>query len=183
MLILASKSPRRQELLKMVGLDFKVIESHFDESQIHSDDLKKTPLIEAINKASMVAKLYPNDIVIGADTGVFIAHEMLGKPRDKKDATRMLKLLAAQTHEVITGVCIIKEGQQYLINSISKVTFYPLTEREIEDYVNSCEPYDKAGAYAIQGKGATLISHIEGDYFTIMGLPLAQVYRQLKQLL
>ena len=182
MLILASQSPRRQELLKLVGLPFEVVVSHFDEHSIKTPDLRQLPLLEATKKAEVVAKTHPNDIVLGADTGVYINNIMLGKPRNADDAKRMLLLLSGQTHEVITGVCLIKDGKKHFINSVSKVTFYELTKEEIEAYVATKEPFDKAGAYGIQGYGATLIKSIEGDYFTIMGLPIAAVYRELQKL-
>ncbi|MFA7156974.1 MAG: Maf family protein, partial [Bacilli bacterium] len=120
---------------------------------------------------------------IGADTGVFIDNTLLGKPKDKKDAYRMLKMLSGKTHKVITGVTIISPKKTYKINSISKVTFYDLSDEEIYNYISLEEPYDKAGAYGIQGFGATLIKKIDGDYFTIMGLPLAKVYRTLKKII
>lgn len=183
MIILASKSLRRQELLKLVGINYKVVESNFDESTIKNIDPKKVPLLESENKAKIVAKKYVNDIVIGADTGVLIENTLLGKPKDKYDAYRMLKMLSGKTHKVITGVTIISPKKTYKINSISKVTFYDLSDEEIYNYISLEEPYDKAGAYGIQGFGATLIKKIDGDYFTIMGLPLAKVYRTLKKII
>lgn len=182
MIILASKSPRRKELLEMIGIDFKIVESNFDEHSISSDNIERLPLLEATSKAEVVAKSYPNDIVIGADTGVFIDGLMLGKPTDRDDAIRMLKLLSGKTHKVITGVCVIKDNKHYTINSISEVTFYELDEQTINSYADSKEPYDKAGAYAIQGLGATLIKGIKGDYFTIMGLPVAELNRLLNKI-
>lgn len=183
MIILASKSLRRQELLKLVGINHKVVESNFDESTIKNIDPNKVPLLESENKAKIVAKKYVNDIVIGADTGVLIENTLLGKPKDKDDAYRMLKMLSGKTHKVITGVTIISPKKTYKINSISKVTFFELSDEEIYNYISLEEPYDKAGAYGIQGFGATLIKKIDGDYFTIMGLPLAKVYRTLKKII
>ncbi|MFA7156468.1 MAG: Maf family protein, partial [Bacilli bacterium] len=136
MIILASKSLRRQELLRLVGLDFKIVESNFDESTIKNVDPQKIPLLEAENKAKVVAKDYENDIVIGADTGVLIENTLLGKPKDKDDAYRMLKMLSGKTHKVITGVTIISPKKTYKINSISKVTFYDLSDEEIYHYIS-----------------------------------------------
>ncbi len=182
MIILASGSPRRQELLTMVGINFKVVKSNFDETSVLANKVEELPLLEAIEKASLVAKDFPNDTIIGSDTGVIIDDIMLGKPKDKDDARRMIKLLSNRSHKVVTGVCIIKNGEKHLISSVSEVTFFDLDEKTIEDYINTSEPYDKAGAYAIQGKGAILIKNIKGDYYTIMGLPLASVYYKLKEL-
>jgi septum formation protein len=129
-----------------------------------------------------VAKDCPNDIVIGCDTVVDVGGEVFGKPADAADARRMLQALSGRTHQVITGVCIVSSKRKYSDVSVSDVTFAPLSEEEIDGYVSSGECDDKAGAYAIQGIGGRFITHISGDYYAIMGLPLNLVYEELKNL-
>jgi septum formation protein len=182
MIILASNSPRRKQLLEMVGIKFKVVPSNFDEESIKLKNIFKLPYTLAKHKAKAIAKLYPNDIIIAADTDVFIGKVMLGKPDGPKGVTKTLKQLSNRTHKVITGVSIIKGSKMISFESITKVSFYPISKREIEEYIKTKEPYDKSGSYAIQGYGARFIKAIDGDYYTIMGLPIARVLQELDKL-
>lgn len=179
MIVLASKSPRRKELLSLITKNFSVVESHFDESSIKENDPIKLVKLLSFNKAREVYIDHQNDIIIGSDTIVLIDGKILGKPKDINDAKHMLSLLSGKTHEVVTGVSIIYNDKQITKVSKAKVYFKELSEIEIEDYVNSNEPFDKAGAYAIQGLAAKFIKKITGDYFTIVGLPVNLVYEML----
>ncbi len=184
MIILASKSPRRIELMNSLGFEFKIEVSKIDESSFHFDNPFKLNQTLALEKAKAIVKKYSSDIVIGSDTIVTLNNEILGKPKDKNDAMMMLKKLSGKTHEVVTSIAIIKNKEIIQDTSISKVTFYEMSKKEIEDYLNTNEPYDKAGGYAIQGSfGKKFIKNIEGDYYAIMGLPIAKVYHYLKNLL
>lgn len=180
MIVLASQSPRRKEIMEQVGLSFIVHPSNTDE--VFDSTLPLTKAIEllAFAKAVNVASLYPQDIVIGADTLVCFGDQVLGKPKNKKDAKAMLKMLSGQTHQVITGVSICVKGKQECFHSVSDVSFYPLTDSEINAYIDSGEPFDKAGAYGIQGKGAVFVAKIVGDYYNIVGLPIAELMRRLR---
>jgi len=182
MIILASSSPRRKEILELTGFKFKVIPSSFDEESIHVQDCNLLPYELSYYKAIDVLKDYPHDTIIGSDTIVVIDNEVLGKPRSKEEAKTMLQKLSNKTHEVITGVCILKKEQIIRFTSITHVTFTYLSPKEIQAYVDTNEPMDKAGAYAIQGLGGKYISKIDGDFYTVMGLPLYRVYHELKQL-
>ncbi len=179
--VLASASPRRRELLQTAGVTFTVKVSDADE-HIEPD----TPPHEAVmslarQKAQAVAKSCPDDLVIGADTVVVYDGAILGKPADEGDAARMLRMLSGKTHTVFTGVCIVRAGKTETFFEQTQVTFYPLTEREIAEYVATREPMDKAGAYGIQGRGCTLVQCICGDYFNVVGLPVAALCRRLRE--
>ena len=180
MIILASASPRRQELMKIAGLDFKVCvaqgEEHLDPKLCPAD----AAMALAGQKAREVAKKYPHDCVVGADTIVVLDGKILGKPKDEAHATEMLSSLSGTKHTVYTGVCMISGGTETCFAESTKVEFYPLELGEIEAYVASGEPMDKAGAYGIQGLGCVLVKKIEGDYFNIMGFPIAKVVRALR---
>ncbi len=181
--ILASASPRRKELFASISENFEIIPSGIDEV-IPDDALIETvPEILAAQKAADIAKRHPDALVIGADTGVFIDGKMLGKPQDRNDATKMLRSLSGRTHKVITGCCLQKGERQISFSEVTHVTFYPLSETEIADYVATGEPDDKAGAYGIQGKGMLLVKGIEGDYFNVVGLPVARLARAIKEFL
>lgn len=181
-IILASQSPRRRELMLLLNMPFSSENPQIDE--IIDPSLFLTKAIEkiALDKALDVFKRHPQSIVIGSDTVVVLDDHVLGKPNDDQDAIRMLKLLSGKTHKVITGVCILSEKEKIVFNSIAKVTFYPLDEALIKSYVSTSLPLDKAGAYGIQDKGALFIKSIEGDYYTIMGLPIAELNRRLKMM-
>lgn len=181
MLILASASPRRQELLKLICEDFLVVPAGIDESIDKSITLESVPEHLADQKASFVSEQHPDDIVIGCDTGVFIGNQMLGKPHGEKSAFEMLRLLSGKTHRVITGCAIYKGGKKLSFSEVTEVEFYPLSNEEIKEYIAAGEPSDKAGAYGIQGKGSLLIKGIRGDYFNVVGLPVARLSRALKE--
>ena len=178
-LLLASASPRRRELLTLAGVDFTVCVSNADEAVPAGTPPAQAAMLTAEKKARAVARTHPADTVLGADTIVVDGDAVLGKPRDAADAGAMLRALSGKTHAVITGVCIVKGGQAETFYHESKVTFYPLSDAEIDAYVATGEPMDKAGAYGIQGRGCTLVERIEGDYFNIVGLPVAEVVRRL----
>lgn len=182
-IILASSSPRRRELLQTAGMEFEIQVKDVDESVPEGTPPAEAAKMTAAKKAAVIAEEYKNEIVIGADTIVVAGGIILGKPKDKADAVHMLKMLSGVEHEVITGVCIVCDGVSHSFAQISKVKFYDLTDEEIEAYVASGEPMDKAGSYGIQGLGCTLVERIEGDYFNIVGLPVAAVCRKIKELL
>lgn len=178
-LILASASPRRQELLKKITEDFVCIPADIEESCPEEIEVEKVPEYLALKKAQHIAAIYPEDTVIGSDTGVFCDGVMLGKPADNADAFRMLKMLSGRTHSVITGCAVVKGEEIRSFSSVTEVTFYELSDAEIERYIATGESLDKAGAYGIQGYGALLIKQIHGDYFNVVGLPVAELYRVL----
>lgn len=181
MVVLASASPRRQELLKLIFADFEVIPADIDETVRKSIELTQYPEYLALKKSHHIAEKRPiDDIVIGCDTGVFIDDVMLGKPKNKEQAYEMLKMLSGRTHKVITGVSIFCKGQNICFSETTEVEFYPLTDREIKEYVETAEPMDKAGAYGIQGKGTLLVKKINGDFFNVVGLPVAALRQKLK---
>lgn len=181
-IILASASPRRKELMKMTGLNFTVKPSDVPEMVPPQVPMERRAAFLAELKAASTSIYYPKDIIIGADTAVLLDGELMGKPRDAEDAARMLRQLSGRVHTVITGVSIIYSDQEDAETFISetKVEFYELSDKEIDDYVASGEPLDKAGAYGIQGRGFRLVKRIEGDYFSVMGLPVAELVRRLE---
>lgn len=180
MLILASSSPRRAKLLKDAGLDFLVVPSHLDE--FIDEKYKPSELVIELakQKALSVAKDYPNDIILGADTIVVYDDQVLGKPKDDEDAYRMLKLLSDDRHVVYTAVALVKGSQVKSFVSETEVWMKNLSDLEIWNYIKTGEPMDKAGAYGIQGEGGSLVDHYKGDFFTIVGLPLKEVLDNLK---
>jgi septum formation protein len=182
MLILASSSPRRAKLLKDAGLDFIVEPSLIDES-IDEEKLKPSEIVLQLAKmkALQVALKYPNDVVIGADTIVVYENEILGKPKDEEDAYRMLKKLSGERHVVYTGVALTRGEQLISFVSEAEVSMKELSDLEIKNYIQTNEPMDKAGAYAIQGEGGNLVDHYKGDFFTIVGLPLKELMENLKK--
>ncbi|MBI5475208.1 MAG: septum formation protein Maf [Ignavibacteriales bacterium] len=178
-IILASKSPRRQNLLKQIGLDFKVIESGINEEL---SDIK-TPIEHVLElskqKAKEVAKKIDNALIIGADTIVYIDGKILGKPSDEKDAVQMLNRLSGQTHQVYTGFTLLDVPSQKILSDYEKteVTFRNLSKEEIEKYVKSGSPMDKAGAYGIQDDyGAVFVQNINGCFYNVVGFPLTKFY-------
>lgn len=183
-IILASASPRRRELMKILGTTFKVCESRAEE--IIEDDMPPYFTAEKLSliKASDVAKAYADRdaYVIGADTIVIKDNKILGKPKDENDAISMLKALSGDCHSVITGVTVIstKTAKSESFYEETKVYFKDLTDEEIEAYVKTGEPMDKAGAYGIQQKGALFVKKIEGDYFNVVGLPMCKLAAVLK---
>jgi septum formation protein len=182
MLVLASASPRRQELLRNAGIAFEVQPADILEKQMPGEPAKACAERLAREKALAVASHRPNHSILGADTVVVIDGQLLGKPRNAEDATRMLRLLSARQHEVITGVCLVINGQPRIASVTTLVTFNEITEKDIADYIATGEPMDKAGAYAIQGIASRWIPRIEGDYSNVVGLPVALVWRMLQEL-
>lgn len=182
-IILASSSPRRKALLEMIGLPFKAIESRFkevmDDNLNHHDLAKKLSL----GKAREVAKNYPNAIIIAADTFIVESGEYLSKAHTKEEAKTMLKKLSGKAHKVITGFTIIdtKTDKRLSKSQETKVYFKTLTNHEIDAYIVSGEPIEKAGAYAIQGLGSMLVEKIEGDYFNVVGLPIFSLAKSLEE--
>jgi septum formation protein len=177
--ILASNSPRRRQLMEMMGVPFDVLISSVDE--IIDPNLSNHDLVMnlAYQKAVDIFRTHKDDIVLGFDTMVYIEGEALGKPKNVEDAKRMLKLLSGKTHTVITGCAIITKKLSTAFHEAADVTFYPMTENEIQEYVASKEPFDKAGAYAVQGLGSKFIRGIHGDFYTVMGMPVARLYHEL----
>jgi len=182
MLILASQSPRRKELLQRITEDFVVKTNPVDENLDLTMELPYAVEALAYNKALPVFKDYPQELVIGADTIVALDNQVLGKPQDEDDAVAMLTLLSDKVHKVITGVCLLNQKASSSFHVISEVHFYPLSIKEITDYVTDYRPLDKAGAYGIQDKGALFVREIRGDYYNIMGLPIARLNQELKRL-
>lgn len=180
MLILASSSPRRAKLLEDAGLTFIVEPSHLDETI--DEALEPRDLVMELSKmkALHVSSKYPNDVVIGADTIVVFEGQVLGKPKDEEDAYRMLRLLSDDRHVVYTGVCLARGNDTKTFVSETEVWMKNLSDLEIRNYIQSGEPMDKAGAYAIQGDGGSLVDHYKGDFFTIVGLPLKELLEALK---
>jgi len=192
MLVLASASPRRQELLRAAGISFVVQPADVDETALPNESARECAERLAQQKALHVWNERPNDVVLGADTVVVVDGATLGKPADTDDATRMLRLLRGRDHQVITGICLVKRGvgsadrrneknELRTASETTLVTMSEISDQEISDYVATGEPMDKAGAYAIQGIASRWIPHIEGDYSNVVGLPVALVYRMLRR--
>ena len=179
MLVLASQSPRRSEILRQAGLEFTVRIADVDEAVIAGESPEDYVQRLAVEKASAV-EAAENEIVLGADTTVVVDGEILGKPIDAADARRMLSLISGRRHEVLTGICLRRGEHTVRDYAATAVIFAPLSATEIEEYVKSGEPMDKAGAYAIQGLASKFVERIEGDYFNVMGLPISLVYRRLQ---
>jgi len=178
MLILASNSPRRRELLTGAGYKFKVHPA-VSEEIVPSLKPEKAAIVTAESKASEVSAIFPGDIVLAADTIVVLNGEIMNKPRDPDDAFRMLRCLSGIRHTVITGVVIIGAGKTRAFFQRTSVEFNRLTDTEIRAYIKTGEPFDKAGAYGIQEKGALLVKGVRGDYFNVMGLPIARTAEAL----
>ncbi len=181
MLVLASKSPRRQQILRDAGIPFVVRASEVLEER-GPDELPADYVRRLAEEKAFAVPMHPGEVVLGADTTVVVDHHVLEKPRDTADAMRMLALLSGREHEVITGICLRSESRKIVDVAITRVRFVPLTPEELETYAASGEPMDKAGAYAIQGLASKFIDRIEGDYFNVVGLPVAMVYRHWKKM-
>lgn len=181
-LVLASQSPRRRELLSLIQPDFEVCASNAEE--IIPEGLQPCEVVMHLAriKAEQVAKSHPDAVIIGADTVVVLDGQIMGKPKDHSDCVRMLSELSGREHEVMTGVAIVVNGQTKSFYQRTAVRFLELTEEEILWYASLEEPYDKAGAYGIQGYGGLLVEGISGDYFNVMGLPIAALRRRLKEI-
>jgi septum formation protein len=185
-LVLASASPRRRELLQNAGIPFIIQPSQIPEVPREGEVPQACAERLAREKALDVFRQRPQDFVLGADTIVIVDSQILGKPRDAGDAARMLGLLSGRTHQVITGVCLIAPNRkgssvEDTRSEITLVTMSELSDDDIQSYIATGEPLDKAGAYAIQGITSRWISRIEGDYFNVVGLPVSLVYRMLQE--
>ena len=180
-LILASASPRRSELLRAAGFVFDVLSADVDEQPLAGEAPDPYVRRVALDKARAVAACVPDATVVAADTCVVVDGLILGKPADAQDAARMLRLLSGRAHEVLTGVAVIGPAGVCVESSSSHVVFAPLSEGEIAWYVASGEPRDKAGAYAIQGLASRFVEEVDGSYSNVVGLPVALVYRMLRE--
>lgn len=184
-IILASKSPRRKQLLSSFGFDFDVIPSDFDEDTIYNEDPAKYVIDLAKSKALSVGENNPNSIIIGADTTVYFNGEYLNKPSDKKEAKEMLGYLSNSIHSVYSGICVFDSENMLIKTAYEKtdVKFRKLEESEIDAYVAGGSPLDKAGAYGIQDDfGALFVEKINGDFYNVVGLPILKLYSLLKEL-
>jgi len=181
LLVLASRSPRRSEILRQAGINFVMRPADVDETPRAGEPPRDYVVRLAREKALAVASA-PGEIVLGADTTVVVNGQMLGKPLDAADALRMLEALSGRRHDVITGICLRSSERRIEDYAETGVWFAPLDGQEIAGYVASGEPMDKAGAYAIQGLASKFIERIEGCYFNVVGLPVAKVFRYLKVL-
>ena len=181
-LVLASSSPRRAEILRNAGFDFEILPSHVDETLLPGERPADFVFRLAVEKArhalQRLSKTGQETLVVGADTVVVVGDQILGKPKDENDARRMLKLLSGTTHEVLTGLTVIvaATGNETTHVESTRVSFVPLTEADIDEYLRTGEPFDKAGAYGIQGIGGKFIWRIEGCYFNVMGLPVSRLW-------
>ena len=187
-IILASASPRRKELMTMAGLAFDVIISDCEENISYEgpeDMVKKLSLLKARDVADKICKTETEPhLVIGADTIVFFQDKILGKPKNEEDAFRMLQAMSGNIHTVYTGVTIIDTASDRTntFYEETKVEFYDVTEEEIRNYISTGDPMDKAGSYGVQGRGCFLVKRIEGDYFTVVGLPIAHLLKELSKM-
>jgi septum formation protein len=181
-LVLASASPRRAEILRAIGWPFEALPANIDESRHDHEDATAYVKRLALTKAEVVTPRVPGTTVVGADTVVVVDGEILGKPRDEEDARRMLRLLQGRWHQVLTGVAVFNGnvGQPRVAHEVTEVRFAEMKEDEIGWYLDSGEPMDKAGAYAIQGRRARFIKGIKGDYSNVVGLPVRLLYELIK---
>ena len=177
--IVASASPRRRELLSNAGFSFEIIPSDADETLPEGIGTEEAVCLLAERKALCVLSDREDSVVLGCDTVVVLDDVILGKPSDREDAKRMIRMLSGRSHQVITAVCIAEKGRKETFCNVTEVEFYPLGEDTVESYVATGESDDKAGAYGIQGFGAALVKGIKGDYFSVMGLPVAECVRVL----
>lgn len=182
-MILASNSPRRKEILKDLGFNLKIIPADIDETSNKEDIIEKVIDI-AYKKASSISKKYKNEFILSADTIVEISGDILGKPTSKEDVYRYLKLLSGKVHRVITAFSLINIEKDVCIKdySISEVEFYEISNEQIEWYIKTEEPFDKAGGYGIQGLGRIFVKEIKGDFFSIMGFPISKFIAGLEKL-
>jgi septum formation protein len=181
-LILASQSPRRRELLTLAGFPFTVRACPVEEVRAPGENPREYVMRLAKSKAEAACQDDPDEIVLGADTTVALGDRILEKPAHPAAAKAMLRALSCREHIVLTGICLKHRGGTIVDCESTRVSFIELNEQEIEEYVASGEPMDKAGAYAIQGRASKFVDRIEGDYFNVMGLPLALLYKHLKTL-
>jgi len=182
-IVLASGSPRRRELLSYITENFKTAVS--DVEEIIPKNINPFEVSEYLAelKAKSVAEQYPSDIVIGCDTAVILDGEIMGKPDDENKCREYLKKLSGKVHVVTTGCCLILNGVSKTFTEYTKVYFRNLTDDEITDYISSGEPFDKAGGYGIQGKGSLFVTHIEGDFFNVVGFPVCRLNTEINSLI
>lgn len=183
-IILASKSPRRREILENLGLKFEIIVADADESSSIRDPHELVATLAARKGRAVLERLgkdVDDALIIASDTLVYADGEFLGKPRDRADAERMIRMLSGKSHDVVSGIYLYYGGREATAATATRVTFDKMTEDEIASYLATDEPYDKAGAYAIQGKASAYISGIEGDYFNVVGLPVNLLKKTLKE--
>ena len=182
--ILASASPRRKELMQLICPSFRVIPADCGEAVPEAMNAADVPAFLSYQKCKCIADVYQKAVVIGCDTVVTTADgEILGKPKDTEDAKRMLKLLSSRVHTVDTGVSVCYNGKTETFTETTKVWFKELSDEEIDDYIATGEPMDKAGAYGIQGEGTLLVEKIEGDFFNVVGLPVSKLAGKLHEML
>ena len=180
-IILASKSPRRQELMRLLGLDFTIHTADIDETMNPAlPPEQEVARVSGLKAAEIAKTADADDVIVAADTIVVVDGAVLGKPKDKADAQRMLRLLSGRGHEVMTGLSVWHEGRLRQQVVKTRVHFRPMTDAEIAAYIATGEPMDKAGSYGNQGYGAIFIDHLEGDYFSVMGLPLCPLEHLLR---
>lgn len=178
-IILASASPRRRELMKLITDNFTAVSVDADETIPQTIEPLKASEYLAEIKAKSACNLYPKNIIIGCDTTVICDNKILGKPKDKDECRKFMKMLSGRTHQVATGCCIMNQNVTDSFTVITDVTFRQLSDDETEAYISTDEPYDKAGGYGIQGKGSLLIEKINGDYFNVVGLPVSRLNQEL----
>lgn len=181
MLILASESPRRRELMRLTGLDFTVVTSHVEEHPPEGAGPAETVSALALQKAQAVFSSHPQDCVIGADTIVYLDGDILGKPHTPENAKKYLSRMQGRQHTVYTGVAVLCGEQTDVRVCTTDVTFAPMSDAEIDWYVSTGEPLDKAGAYGVQGPGGMFVEKIVGNYFNVIGLPLPMLYQMLSR--
>ncbi|MCM1133168.1 MAG: Maf family protein [Ruminococcus flavefaciens] len=180
-IILASASPRRRELISVITDGFTAVSADVDETiPDDTEPLRASEYLAEI-KAKAVSRDFPQDIVIGCDTTVICGNRILGKPADKDECREFMRMLSGRTHQVATGCCIICNGIAKSFTEITDVTFRRLSDEEIEEYISTAEPYDKAGGYGIQGRASLLVEKINGDYFNVVGLPVSRLNQELKK--
>lgn len=183
-IILASTSPRRKQLLEQIGVEFTVEQPYFDEDVLLA--LPPNELVQAYarGKATDVAIRFPEAIVIGGDSMVLFDGKLMGKPKSEQEARDVLRMLSGKSNEILTGLAVMCKatGQEFVLMSSAKVYMAEISDEEIDEYIASGEPMDKAGSYAVQDRGARFIERIDGDYGAAVGLPVSQVWRLLKQM-
>jgi septum formation protein len=182
---LASSSPRRAEILRAVGWPFEAMPMHIDESSLWGESAPAMVERLALEKALAAARQRPRGLVLGADTVVVVDSEILGKPRNESEARRMLRLLSGRWHDVLTGIALLRAGNddaRTVAHERTQVRFAAMSDEEVDWYVQSGEPMDKAGAYAVQGRASLFIEEIRGDYWNVVGLPVRLVYKLASRL-
>lgn len=179
-IVLASQSPRRRELMQLLNVPFETVSPIGEEFMDLNLPIQKRIEAVALHKAKTGLEKRPDNLIVGSDTVVVIDGEVLGKPTTEENAVEMLKKLSGRTHQVLTSVAMISSSFEKVFTATTDVTFYELDEKEILDYVKTKEPLDKAGAYSIQSGAAIFVKKIDGDFYTVMGLPIGEIHQILK---